>query len=70
VERFPPKLDRIFLCVQKSLGPRKLYEPIALKDGRKLVTLDDARAFVPKLSARTQLVAIRGRARAEGGTAD
>ena len=34
---------------------RKLYEPITLKDGRKLVTLDDARAFMLKLPARHQL---------------
>jgi hypothetical protein len=34
---------------------RKLYEPITLKDGRKLVTLDDARAFMLKLSKPHQL---------------
>jgi hypothetical protein len=34
---------------------RKLYEPIALNDGRKLVTLNDARALMLGLSERTQL---------------
>jgi hypothetical protein len=31
------------------------YEPIKLKDGRRLDTLDDARAFMLALSERTQL---------------
>ena len=49
---------------------RKLYEPIALKDGRKLVTLDDARVFMLKLFERTQLRPTwqyAGELRAQGG---
>jgi hypothetical protein len=34
---------------------RKLYEPIPLKDGRKLVTLEDARVLMVRLPEFVQL---------------